>query len=66
MWSSIFLADGKIYAMNQSADVFVIEASPEYKLVATNSLGEVSNSTVVGSQGNLFVRTHEALWCIGE
>ncbi len=50
----------------QSADVFVIEASPQYQLIATNSLGEHTNSTVVGSQGNLFIRTHEALWCIGE
>ena len=65
-WSSLFLADGKIYVLNQSADVFVIEASPQYQLIATNSLGEHTNSTVVGSQGNLFIRTHEALWCIGE
>ena len=66
-WSSLFLSDGKIYAMNKSADVFVIEASPEYKLLATNSIGgERTNSTVVGSQGNLFIRTHDALWCIGE
>ncbi len=65
-WSSLFLADGKIYVMNKSADVFVIEASPEYKLLATNTLGdELTNSTVVGSQGNLFIRTHDALWCIG-
>jgi outer membrane protein assembly factor BamB len=64
-WSSLFLADGKIYAMNQSADVFVIDASPEYKLIATNSLGEHTNATVVGSQGTLLVRTHDALWAIG-
>ncbi len=64
-WSSLFLADRKIYALNQSADVFVFEASPQYKLIATNSLGEHTNSTVVGSQGNIFIRTHEALWCIG-
>ncbi len=65
-WSSLFLAGEKIYAINQSADVFVIEAAPEYKLIATNSLGEYTNSTVVGSQGDLFIRTHAALWCIGE
>ncbi len=64
-WSSPFLAGGKIYIINQSADVFVIEAAPQYKLIVTNSLGEYTNSTVVGSQGDLFIRTHEALWCIG-
>jgi len=65
-WSSLFLGAGRIYAINQSADVFVLEAAPDYKLLATNSLGEYTNSTVVGSQGNLFIRTHEALWCIGK
>jgi outer membrane protein assembly factor BamB len=65
-WSSLFLADGKIFAINQAADVFVLAASPDYNLVATNSLGEQTNSTLIGSQGNLFIRTHDALWCIGK
>ena len=65
-WSSLTLVDGKIYAMNQAADVFVLDASPEYNLVATNSLAEHTNSSVSASPGNLFIRTHEALWCIGE
>ncbi len=65
-WSSLLLADGKIYAINQSADVFVLAASPEYQLIATNSLGEHTNSSIAASQGNLFIRTHDALWCIGD
>ncbi len=65
-WSSLTLADGKLYAINQSADVFVVAASPNYELVATNSLAEHTNSSVAASQGNLFIRTHESLWCIGD
>ena len=65
-WSSLFLAAGRIYGINQSAEVFVLAASPDYKLLATNSLREYTNSTVVGSQGDLFIRTHAALWCIGD
>lgn len=65
IWSSLILTDGKIYVINQKADVFVLAASPEYQLIATNSLAEMTNSSVVGSQGDLFIRTHEALWCIG-
>ena len=57
-------ADGKLYAINQGADVFVLTASPDYALLATNSLGEHTNATVVGSQGSLFVRTDSALWCL--
>ena len=64
-WSSPFLAGDTIYTMNQSADVFVLAAEPTYRLLATNSLDEYTNSSIVGSQGDLFIRTHQALWCIG-
>jgi outer membrane protein assembly factor BamB len=64
-WSSLTLADGKVYAMNQSADVFVIEASPQYRLIARNSLDQHTNSSVAIVQGDVLIRTHEALWCIG-
>jgi outer membrane protein assembly factor BamB len=65
-WSSLTLAGGKIYAVNQSADVFVLEASPIYQLLATNSLHEHTNASIAVSQGSLFVRTQDALWCIGD
>ena len=65
-WSSMLLADGKIYAPNQSGDVFVIRASPKFELIATNSVDEVTNSTLAASDGELFLRTNESLWCIGE
>ena len=57
--------DGHIYVMNQSGDTFVFRPSPEkYDQVARNSLGEPTNSTPVISDGQLFLRTQEALWCI--
>lgn len=31
-----------------------------------NPLGERSNASVVASGGELFIRTHQALWCIAE
>jgi outer membrane protein assembly factor BamB len=63
-WSSVMLADGMCYTIAQGGDCFVFRASPKFELVATNSLGEPSNSSVVASHGQLFIRTHEHLWCI--
>ncbi len=60
MWSSLRLAAGKIYAINQGTDIYVLDASPTYRLLATNSLGEHTNSSISASQGNLFFRTHAA------
>ncbi|MGB8167479.1 MAG: PQQ-binding-like beta-propeller repeat protein [Chthoniobacteraceae bacterium] len=64
-WSSVMLADGLCYTITQGGDCFVFKASPNFELVAVNSLGERSNSSIVPSNGELFVRTHAALYCIG-
>ncbi|MBI5685844.1 MAG: PQQ-like beta-propeller repeat protein [Verrucomicrobia bacterium] len=64
-WSSVMLAGGNCYTITQGGDCFVFKASPKFELVAVNSLGERSNSSIVPSNGELLIRTHAALWCIG-
>ena len=49
----------------ESGDTHVVLASPNFELLATNSMGEYSNSTLSVSDGAIFLRTHESLWCIG-
>jgi len=66
LWGSVLLADGKLHVSNLEGDTFVIAASPKYKLIAKNSLAEPIYSAIAVSQGNLFVRTHQHLYCIGE
>lgn len=65
-WSSIMIADDLCYTMTQGGDCFVFRAGPQFELLATNSLGEHSNSSIVPSDGQLFLRTYKHLWCIGE
>jgi hypothetical protein len=50
--------------ITQGGDCFVFRASPKFELLAINSLGERSNSSVAASNGELLIRTHAALWCI--
>ena len=64
-WSSLLLADGRIYAPNQSGDVFVLRAAPKYELLATNSVSEPTNASLAASNGELFLRTDRGLWCFG-
>jgi len=64
-WSSVMLADGLCYTITQRGECFVFKASPKFELVAVNYLGEPSNSSIAPSRGDLFIRTHKALWCIG-
>lgn len=64
-WSSMVLAEGKLYVINQGGDTFVVKASPKFELLGVNPLGETSNSSLAVSDGELFIRTHKSLWCVG-
>jgi len=63
-WSSMVASGDRLYVSNQGGDTFVLEASPTFKTVATNSLYEPIFSSVAVSDGNILLRTHKALWCI--
>lgn len=63
-WSSALLAGGRCYTISQGGDCFVFRASPKFELLAVNPLGERSNASIAASDGELFIRTHAALWCI--
>jgi outer membrane protein assembly factor BamB len=65
-WSSLVLAGDRIYIPNQAGDIFVIRAAPTFELVATNPLKESMNSSIAVSNGELFIRTYQALWCVGK
>ena len=62
-WSSMLLADGKIYVPNQAGDVFVLRASPKFEVLATNRVAEPTNASLAASDGEMFLRTDAALWC---
>jgi outer membrane protein assembly factor BamB len=62
-WSSMLLANGKIYVPNQSGDVFILRAGPKFEVLATNSVRESTNASLAASDGELFMRTDKALWC---
>ncbi len=63
----LLLYQRKIYIPNQSAETFVLRARPKFELIAVNPLdGELTNSSLAISDGELFVRTHKHLWRISE
>lgn len=65
-WSSLVLtADGLLYAINQGGDAFIFRASPDFELLATNSIGEKVIGSIAVSEGRLYLRSHQHLWCIG-
>ena len=66
IWSSPILAGDRLYVTNQNGTTVVFQANPEkFEVLAENKLDEPSNSTIAISDGQIFLRTSEHLYCIG-
>jgi len=57
--------DGKIYAISEDGDAYVVRAGPEFELLATNPMGEVCMATPALSRGMIIIRTLTQLVAIG-
>jgi outer membrane protein assembly factor BamB len=69
VYASLVLADGKLYGTTRVSGTFVFEASPELKQVAQNVLagdGSDFNGSPAVSGGRIYLRSNEALYCVGE
>jgi outer membrane protein assembly factor BamB len=64
-WSSLSKAGDRIYAPNQSGDVFVFAAEPVFRVLSTNSVAEPTNASLALARGSVVMRTDQALWCFG-
>src|SRR5439155_14722122 len=66
-WSSLILADGKLYLATYNNGVYVLEASPKFTQLAHNKLGnEQMRASVSIADGEIYVRTFKNLWCIAK
>lgn len=66
-WGSIILAEGRAYVTNQNGTTVVFRPNPEkFERIAENKLGEHCNATPAVSNGEVFIRTFDNLYCIGQ
>ncbi len=56
--------NGKIFAMSEDGDTYVIQAGPEFKVLGKNSLNEMTLATPAVSRGSLIIRTASKLYRI--
>jgi outer membrane protein assembly factor BamB len=65
-WGSIVVAEGRAYVTNQAGTTIVFRPNPEkFDGIAENKLDEHCNATPAISDGQIFIRTFEHLYCIG-
>ena len=64
------VTDGKIYCINHSGMVTVLEAGDTYKVLHQVQIGgdkdTLNRASIAVSHGNLFIRTNSRLYCIGK
>ncbi len=62
--SSPWAYNGKIFALSEDGDTYVIQAGPGFKVLGKNSLNEMTLATPAVARGSLFVRTASKLYRI--
>lgn len=58
-------AEGRIYLLSDAGETVVINAGPQFKVLARNHLQEKVQASMAVSLGELFIRTANNLYCIG-
>jgi outer membrane protein assembly factor BamB len=58
--------NGKIFAMSEDGDTYVVQAGPAFKVLGKNSLNEMTLATPAVANGSLIVRTASKLYRIGK
>jgi outer membrane protein assembly factor BamB len=64
--ASPIAADGRIYLSNEDGEILVVAAGREFRLIATNTMGELLMATPALSDGVMYVRTASSLFAIGK
>lgn len=67
VYASPILCDGKLFVPSRWEGVYVIEASPEFKLLAHNQISDDDsdfNASPAVSGRQMFLRSNQALYCI--
>jgi len=64
--SSPVLADDKLYVTNEEGLTTVLKAGPKFEVLAENNLNDYTLSSPAISDGQIFLRTAQYLYCIGK
>ena len=64
-WGSLVRSGEHLYQTLQSGVTVVFQANRDgLEILAENDLGEETNATPAIGDGRIYLRTHEALWCL--
>jgi outer membrane protein assembly factor BamB len=59
-------ADGRIYFLSETGETTVVQAGPEFRILARNPLNEKCQASIAIANGRISLRTERHLYCIGQ
>lgn len=65
-YASPVIADGKVYFLDRSGNMHIVKADSKYELIAESPLGEAADCTPAFSDGRIYIRGRQNLYCISE
>jgi outer membrane protein assembly factor BamB len=64
LWGSMLRGGDKLYVSNLKGETFVLAVGARFRLLARNEIKEAIYAAPAASNGDLFLRTHQHLYCI--
>ncbi len=65
-YASLVAGDGKVYLCSERGVITVLTAGRQWEILSSHDLGERIMATPVADQGQMLIRTDDALYCFGE
>ncbi len=68
IYASVTLADGKLFYVSRNNGTFVLQAGPQFKMLARNQFASdtsVFNGSPAFVDGRIYLRSDQALYCVG-
>ena len=59
------LVGGLLYCPNEDGKTYILKASDQYEVIGSNDLGVGIFASPVISNGHIYLRTHDQLYCVG-
>ena len=64
VWGSLVHADGRLHVTTLDGETLVLSPKPTREVLARNPLKERTLASIAVSEGEIFIRTYQHLWCI--
>ncbi len=65
-WASLVRVGDRLYTTSLEGETVVFAAKPKLDVLARNVISERTLASLAISNGEIFLRTHQHLWCIAD